>query len=54
MITGAVPEVHASEWVTSTSITLILPGAGGAVGNVLADVDGAGGRAGGKGQCSTR
>ena len=49
--------MHGSEWVTSTSITLIIPCVGGAVDNVdllvLADVDGVGGRAGGKGQCST-
>ena len=54
LITGAVPEVHGSKWLTSTSITLILPCAGGAVDIVLADVDGVGGRAGGNGQCSTR
>ena len=49
--TGA--EVHGSKWVTPTSITLILPCAGGAVDNVLADVDGVGGQAEGKGQRST-
>ena len=54
LITGAVPEVHGSKWLTSTLITLILPCGGGAVDIVLADVDSVGGRAGGNGQCSTR